>query len=108
MSHNREAGATVPEAGPALPSWARPLSAVEGHPALLLTGTIVFSLCLVYLADVLTPPFTSVGAAAIIPVLAATWFLSRAVAWRSRFRITSRCLLNFNLPGCGRSGLQTA
>ena len=76
MSDNRKAGVTGPEAGPALPSWARPLSAVEGHPAFLLTGTIVFSLSLIYLADVLTPPFTSVGAAAIIPVLAATWFLS--------------------------------
>jgi signal transduction histidine kinase/putative methionine-R-sulfoxide reductase with GAF domain len=76
MSDNRDAGASMPEAGPALPSWARPLSAMDGPRALLLTGAIVFALSLIYVADVLTPPFTSVGAAAIIPVLAATWFLS--------------------------------
>jgi len=65
------------ETVPAPPSWARPLSATGGVPALLVTGSCVFALSLIYLLDVSTPPGTSLGAAAIIPVLAATWVLSR-------------------------------
>jgi signal transduction histidine kinase len=77
MSDNRHAGPSRAETGPALPSWARPLSALSGVPALVVTGFCVFALSLIYLVDVLTPPRTSLGTAAVIPVLAATWFLSR-------------------------------
>jgi signal transduction histidine kinase/putative methionine-R-sulfoxide reductase with GAF domain len=81
MSDNRHAGgAARPEAGPAPPSWARPLSATEGVRAVLVTAACVFALSLIYLLDVLTPPATSLGAAAIIPVLAATWVLSGRLA----------------------------
>jgi signal transduction histidine kinase/putative methionine-R-sulfoxide reductase with GAF domain len=77
MSDNRHAGPSRAETGPALPNWARPLSATSGVPALVVAGLCVFALSLIYLLDVVTPPGISLGAAAMIPVLAATWVLSR-------------------------------
>jgi signal transduction histidine kinase/putative methionine-R-sulfoxide reductase with GAF domain len=80
MSDNPQPLALVAESGPSQPSWARPLSAVRGPNALLVAGACVFALSLIYLLDVLTPPGTSLGAAAVLPVLAATWFLSGRTA----------------------------
>ena len=76
MSDNRPAVVSRPETGPTLPNWARPLSATSGVRALVVTGACAFTLSLIYLVDVLTPPVTSLGASAIIPVLVATWLLS--------------------------------
>jgi signal transduction histidine kinase/putative methionine-R-sulfoxide reductase with GAF domain len=49
---------------------------MRGPRALVVTGACVFALSLIYLLDMVTPPGTSVGDAAVIPVLVATWFLS--------------------------------
>ena len=66
MSDNPQPLALVAESGPSQPSWARPLSAVGGPNALLVAGACVFALSLIYLLDVLTPPGTSLGAAAVL------------------------------------------
>ncbi|HEY8760325.1 MAG TPA: ATP-binding protein [Candidatus Dormibacteraeota bacterium] len=79
MSDNRLTWADRPEAGPPLPSWARPLSAQDGLRGLLTAGTCLLALSLIYLIDVLTPA-ASLGTAAIIPVLAAAWVLSGRLA----------------------------
>src|ERR1700716_64016 len=80
MSDNLHHGPLTPESGSGLPNWLPPLSAVRGPAALVMTGSCVFALSLIYLLDVSTPPGTSLGAAAIIPVLAAAWTLSDRLA----------------------------
>jgi len=80
MSDNPYPGASIPESGPALPGWARPLSALRGPAAILVAGLCVLALSLIYLLDVLTPPGTSLGAAAILPVLAGAWLLPGRLA----------------------------
>jgi signal transduction histidine kinase len=75
MSDNLPGDSLTSESGSFLPGWFRPLSAVRGPSALLLAGACVFALGLIYLLDVRTPG-ASLGAAAIIPVLAAAWVLS--------------------------------
>jgi signal transduction histidine kinase len=79
MSDNLHSGPLTPESGSALPSWSRPLSAVGGHRALLVTGACVFAVSLIYILDLLTPG-ASLGTAAIIPVLVAAWVLSGRLA----------------------------
>jgi signal transduction histidine kinase len=79
MSDNLPGDSLTSESGSFLPGWFRPLSAVRGSSALLLAGACVFALGLIYLLDVRTPG-ASLGAAAIIPVLAAAWVLSGRLA----------------------------
>ncbi|MDQ6919800.1 MAG: GAF domain-containing protein [Candidatus Dormibacteraeota bacterium] len=79
MSDNPHREPVTADAASALPNWLRPLAAVRGPRALLVAGSCVFALSLIYLVDVSTPPGTSLGAAAIIPVVAATWVLSGRV-----------------------------
>src|ERR1700736_6356237 len=82
MSDNLHNGPLTPGSGSGsgLPNWIQPLSAVRGQAALVVTGSCVFALSLIYLLDVSTPPATSLGAAAVIPVLAAAWTLSGRMA----------------------------
>jgi signal transduction histidine kinase len=79
MSDNLRSESLTSESGSFLPGWFRPLSSVRGPYALLLAGACVFALGLIYLLDVRTPG-SSLGAAAIIPVLAAAWVLSGRLA----------------------------
>jgi signal transduction histidine kinase/putative methionine-R-sulfoxide reductase with GAF domain len=80
MSDNPRQVASLPDSGSARTIWARPLSALREPESLLITGACVFALTVIYLLDVLTPPTTSLGAAAIIPVLVATWFIPGRLA----------------------------